>query len=52
MSDIDSPAGTPGGPLAVPTLDDLPEKLRVHALARLLGRTSKEILAALNELGV
>ncbi|MGE3285670.1 MAG: translation initiation factor IF-2 N-terminal domain-containing protein [Pseudonocardia sp.] len=52
MSDIDSPAGRTGGPVPVPALDDLPEKLRVHALARLLGRTSKEVLATLAELGV
>ena len=52
MSDIDSPAGTAGGPVPVPTVDDLPEKMRVHALARLLGRTSREVISALAELGV
>ncbi|MDN5934151.1 MAG: translation initiation factor IF-2 N-terminal domain-containing protein, partial [Pseudonocardia sp.] len=31
---------------------DLPEKMRVHALARLLGRTSKEVLAALADLDI
>ncbi len=51
MSDIDSPAGSTGGPVPVPT-PDLPEKMRVHALARLLGRTSREVISALAEVGV
>ena len=33
-------------------LDDLPEKMRVHALARLLGRTSREVISALAGVGV
>ncbi|HVH21818.1 MAG TPA: translation initiation factor IF-2 N-terminal domain-containing protein, partial [Pseudonocardia sp.] len=33
-------------------MDDLPEKMRVHALARLLGRTSREVISTLAELGV
>ncbi|MBW0092602.1 translation initiation factor IF-2 N-terminal domain-containing protein, partial [Pseudonocardia sp. KRD-188] len=37
---------------AVPELPELPDKMRVHALARLLGRTSKEVLAVLADLGV
>src|SRR3954469_8065377 len=52
MSDIDSPAGTTGGPVPVPTVDDLPEKMRVHALARLLGRPRREVISALAEFGV
>jgi ribonuclease E len=52
MSNSDSPAGAAGGPVTPPGLDDLPEKLRVHALARLLGKTSREVLAVLAELGV
>jgi ribonuclease E len=51
MSKNDSPAGSTGGPVTVPALDDLPEKMRVHALAKLIGRTSREILAALTGLG-
>ena len=51
MSNSDSPAGTTGGPVTLPGLGDLPEKLRVHALAKLLGRTSREVMAALLELG-
>ena len=52
MSKSDMPAGDAGGLVTVPGLDDLPERMRVHALARLLGRTSREVLAALTELGV
>ncbi|MEU7817978.1 translation initiation factor IF-2 N-terminal domain-containing protein [Pseudonocardia sp. NPDC049154] len=48
MSINDAPAGGTGGQFSV---SELPEKLRVHALARLIGRTSKEVLAALAELG-
>jgi len=32
-------------------LADLPAKVRVHALAKMLGRTSKDVLAALTDLG-
>ncbi|MCX6465203.1 MAG: translation initiation factor IF-2 N-terminal domain-containing protein, partial [Pseudonocardiales bacterium] len=49
MPNTETPAGTAGGPVALP---DLPEKLRVHALAKLLGRASREVLAALADLGV
>ncbi|NMH96741.1 translation initiation factor IF-2 N-terminal domain-containing protein [Pseudonocardia acidicola] len=52
MSKNDAPAGNTGGPVTVPTLADLPEKLRVHALAKLIGRTSREVLATLGDLGV
>jgi ribonuclease E len=52
MSNSDSLAGSTGGPVTVPALDDLPEKMRVHALARLLGRTSREVLAVLADIGV
>jgi len=51
MTNSDSPAGSTGGPVTLSGLDDLPEKLRVHALAKLLGRTSREVMAALLELG-
>jgi ribonuclease E len=52
MSDIDSPAGSTGGPVPVPAADELPEKMRVHALARLLQRSSREVIGALAEVGV
>jgi ribonuclease E len=52
MSNIDSPTGSTGGPVTVPAQHDLPEKMRVHALAKLLVRTSREVLAALADLGV
>jgi ribonuclease E len=52
MSNNELPAGGPGGPVTVPALDDLPERMRVHALAKRLARTSREILAALAGLGV
>ncbi|HEX8518419.1 MAG TPA: translation initiation factor IF-2 N-terminal domain-containing protein, partial [Pseudonocardia sp.] len=52
MTNSDSPAGAAGGPLTASRLDDLPEKLRVHALAKLVGRTSREVLAVLADLGV
>ncbi len=52
MSNNDAPAGGPGGPVTVPALAELPNRMRVHALARLIGRTSREVMAALAELGV
>ncbi|NMH91483.1 ribonuclease E/G, partial [Pseudonocardia bannensis] len=52
MSKNNVPAGGTGGPITVPALADLPEKLRVHALAKLIGRTSREVLATLSDLGV
>jgi ribonuclease E len=51
MSDIDVPAGQPGGPSTVSEPVELPEKLRVHALARRLSVTSRRVLDALIELG-
>ena len=48
MSINDAPAGDTGGLFSV---SDLPERLRVHALARLIGRTSREVLAALADVG-
>jgi ribonuclease E len=48
MSINDAPTGDSGGPVSLP---ELPEKLRVHALAKLIGRTSKEVLTALADLG-
>src|SRR5690242_11392413 len=51
MSKNDSPAGSAGGAVALPDLDALPEKMRVHALAKLIGVTSREVLAALSGLG-
>ncbi|WP_440899713.1 translation initiation factor IF-2 N-terminal domain-containing protein, partial [Actinosynnema sp.] len=54
MSNTDKPAGPAGGGSATPghpALADLPAKLRVHALAKLLGTTSKDVLAALADLG-
>ena len=53
MSIDDAPAGDTGGQSGVsgPAALDLPEKLRVHALARLVGRTSKQVLSTLSELG-
>ena len=51
MSNSDSPAGSTGGPVTLSGFGDLPEKLRVHALAKLLGRTSREVMTALLDLG-
>ena len=52
MSVNDAPAGGTGGPSGEPTpIPDLPEKMRVHALAKLLGRPSKDVLGALSALG-
>ncbi|ALE84641.1 hypothetical protein XF36_17090 [Pseudonocardia sp. HH130629-09] len=45
MSVNDTPAGDTGG------LSELPEKMRVHALAKLLGTASRDVLAALSGLG-
>ncbi|SFO06710.1 ribonuclease E [Pseudonocardia ammonioxydans] len=52
MSVNDAPAGGTGGPSGEPTpIPDLPEKMRVHALAKLLGRPSKDVLGTLSALG-
>ncbi|MFE0023499.1 translation initiation factor IF-2 N-terminal domain-containing protein [Amycolatopsis sp. NPDC059021] len=54
MSNADTPAESSGGNPATPTtgpLADLPARIRVHALAKLLGSNSRELLAKLAELG-
>ncbi|MEV8439367.1 translation initiation factor IF-2 N-terminal domain-containing protein [Actinosynnema sp. NPDC051121] len=54
MSNTEKPAGAAGGGSATsahPDLADLPAKLRVHALAKLLGASSKDVVAALADLG-
>ncbi|MGM1057806.1 translation initiation factor IF-2 N-terminal domain-containing protein [Saccharothrix sp. Mg75] len=54
MSNTEKPAGAAGGGNATPghpDLGDLPAKLRVHALAKLLGASSKDVAAALADLG-
>ena len=50
MSINDGPAGKTGGQSGV-SAADLPERLRVHALAKLVGRTGKQVLSALGDLG-
>ena len=55
MSDMSTPAGNTGGNPTTPiaaALADLPARIRVHALAKLLGRSSREVLAAVTALGV
>src|SRR5829696_1705353 len=54
MTNDDRPAASGGGSRTAPDTDvlaELPDKLRVHALARLLGLSSKDVLAALAEVG-
>jgi ribonuclease E len=54
MSDMSTPAGNTGGDTTTPiaaALADLPARIRVHALAKLLGRSSREVLAAVTALG-
>src|SRR5262245_28346525 len=54
MSDMSPPAGNPGGDTTTPiaaALAELPARIRVHALAKLLGRSSREVLAAVTDLG-
>ncbi|SDG17733.1 ribonuclease E [Lentzea fradiae] len=54
MSNTEQPAGGTGGQGVVsarPELADLPEKLRVHALAKLLDVSSKDVMTALADLG-
>ncbi|MFI7122228.1 translation initiation factor IF-2 N-terminal domain-containing protein [Amycolatopsis sp. NPDC049868] len=53
MSNADTPAVT-GGNTATPIagqLGELPPRIRVHALAKLLGSNSRELMAKLGELG-
>jgi ribonuclease E len=54
MSDTSNPAGSTGGVTTTPThpaLADLPAKVRVHALAKLLDISSKDVMSALEDLG-
>jgi ribonuclease E len=54
MSNAETPAENTGGNTATSTtgkLADLPPRVRVHALAKLLGSNSREILVKLTELG-
>ncbi|SDP53871.1 translation initiation factor IF-2 N-terminal domain-containing protein [Lentzea jiangxiensis] len=54
MSNKEQPAGGTGGQGVVaarPELADLPDKLRVHALAKLLAVSSKDVMTALADLG-
>ena len=50
MADDEFNQDLPDGQQAVDTPEDLPEKLRVHSLARLLGTTSKRVLEVLAQL--
>ena len=54
MSNAETPAEHSGGNTVAPTsgpLADLPARIRVHALAKLLELNSREVLAKLGELG-
>ncbi|MTD59525.1 translation initiation factor IF-2 N-terminal domain-containing protein [Amycolatopsis pithecellobii] len=53
MTNAETPADNTGGDTAAPTspLGELPERVRVHALAKLLGSNSRDVLAKLTELG-
>ncbi|MBB4689768.1 translation initiation factor IF-2 N-terminal domain-containing protein [Amycolatopsis jiangsuensis] len=54
MSNADTPADQTGGNTAAPAssrLGELPPRIRVHALAKLLGQSSRDLLAKLAELG-
>src|SRR3954466_14334150 len=61
MAKTKAPAGGIGGQTAAPATTSpiggdlaatLPDRLRVHALAKLLAVSSKDVMAALGELGV
>ncbi|SFP98091.1 ribonuclease E [Amycolatopsis arida] len=55
MSNAETPAENQGGTTATPDngpLAALPDRIRVHALAKLLGSSSRELLTTLSELGV
>jgi len=55
MSDKTTPAGKTGGDTTAAisaALADLPARIRIHALAKLLGRNSREVLQAVTEAGV
>ncbi|HJQ47440.1 MAG TPA: translation initiation factor IF-2 N-terminal domain-containing protein, partial [Amycolatopsis sp.] len=53
MSNEETPAGATGGTIDASTnpLGELPPRVRVHALAKLLGSNSRDVLAKLTELG-
>ena len=57
MSNTETPAGNASGPSPTSTQDsgsgtfELPAKLRVHALAKLLGSSSREVITSLEQLG-
>ncbi|MEV7037991.1 translation initiation factor IF-2 N-terminal domain-containing protein [Amycolatopsis sp. NPDC051061] len=54
MSNAETPAEQTGGNPATPTsgsLGELPARIRVHALAKLLAKNSRDVLAKLAELG-
>ncbi|MEU3275505.1 translation initiation factor IF-2 N-terminal domain-containing protein [Saccharomonospora sp. NPDC006951] len=57
MSNAETPAENEGGTTATPktgtagALADLPNRVRVHVLAKLLGTSSREVLTKLGELG-
>ncbi|OQO89497.1 ribonuclease E/G [Saccharomonospora piscinae] len=54
MSNAETPAENAGGTTATPAaraLADLPDKTRVHQLAKVLGTSSREVLATLAQLG-
>ncbi|KAA9158577.1 Rne/Rng family ribonuclease [Amycolatopsis acidicola] len=54
MSNAETPAENTGGSTAAPAagpLGELPARVRVHALAKLLGSNSRDVLAKLTELG-
>ncbi|MBC6449699.1 translation initiation factor IF-2 N-terminal domain-containing protein [Actinokineospora xionganensis] len=54
MSDMSNPAGSTGGATTTATqaaLAELPAKVRVHALAKLLEVSSKDVISALTDLG-
>jgi ribonuclease E len=52
MSNAEKPAEETGGiPAAAAVLVDLPARVRVHALAKLLGVHSREVVRGLSELG-
>ncbi|WP_158880743.1 translation initiation factor IF-2 N-terminal domain-containing protein [Amycolatopsis anabasis] len=54
MSNADTPAENTGGNPATPaagSVPELPPRIRVHALARLLGLSSRDVMAKLTELG-
>ncbi|HWM04000.1 MAG TPA: translation initiation factor IF-2 N-terminal domain-containing protein [Actinophytocola sp.] len=55
MSDKTTPAGNTGGDTTAAisaALGELPARIRIHALAKLLGKNSREVLAAVAAAGV